>query len=197
MKLLGYLSILPVFILASSSLKDKDPVIKNYLGIQGPIQYNNSSFDLAWSTHPDENYFKQEYLLPNEKPEIFTQMLLLEALVGSISLEEAVRLKISELQHRKRTDPLVNYQLTENPKTGEFLLDFVVSSSPGNKLVVEWNAYRYINLQDKSGKEGVLLFGYSKRSYGEKATGFMNKLKTERITHINTMRNYAIPKIKF
>jgi hypothetical protein len=197
MKLLGYLGILPVFILASYSLKDKDPIVKNYLGIQGPIQYNNSPFDLAWSSHPGENYFKQEYLLPDEKPETFTQMLLLEALVGSISLEEAVRVKISELEHRKKTDPLVNYQLTENPKTGEFLLDFVVSSSPGNKLVVEWNAYRYINLQDKSGKEGVLLFGYSKRSYGEKATGFMKKLKTERITHISTLGNYKVPKIKF
>jgi len=47
---------------------------------------------------------------------------------------------------------------------------------PHPKLVVEWNAYRYVPL--KGGKPGVVLHGISRRAYGEgDAKKFLTSLK--------------------
>jgi len=155
------------------------------------VEFNKVSYKLSWSSHPDNNYYKQEYLPANEKAETFNKMILIEALVGTVTPKDAAKAKQAELAERKKTDPVTNYQLIENPSTGEILLDFVISS--GN--IVEWNAYRYSTLKDGSNK-GLLLFGISKRSYGAATTAFLKSLKTERTKDINTLAAYKLPVIK-
>jgi len=60
--------------------------------------------------------------------------------------------------------------------------------------VVEWNAYRYVNLN--AGGKGVLLFAYSRRAYGNNVSAFLTSLKTERVKDVNYLAAYKIPGVK-
>ncbi len=174
----------------------KAPAVKDYLTVPGPVAFNKGSFSLSWTSHPSAVYYKQEYLPATEKPESFTQMVILECVVGNMTLRDAVQTKVAEMVARKKNDPSVNYAVIENKSTGEYLLDFVVSGADGKGAVVEWNAYRYVTLKEKGGKKGILLVGYAKRAYGAGTTAFLKTLKTERTADINTLASFRIPEIK-
>ena len=184
-------AVLSVIGLFSFQPKTNDLKVKEYLGVPGPIDFNKATFSLSWSSHPNKDYFKQEYLPSGEKSETFNKMFMIEALVGDLTPKDAMANKIKELDERKKTDAVTNYQFIQNPKTGEYILDFVISS--GN--IVEWNAYRYTSLKDGSNK-GLVLFAYSKRAYGAATTSFLKNLKTTRPADINSLATYATPAIK-
>ena len=195
MKHLPYLPVLLLLALLSFRLADKSQH-KDYLGIPGPLAYNKSAYNLAWSSHPADSYFKQEYLPANERSETYSNMLIVEAVVGDVSLQNAVSDKVNELEQRKQTDAVTNYQLIENKAKGEYILDFVLSESAGSKTsVVEWNTYRYMKLNDKSGKKGIVLFSYSRRAYGNASANFLKSLRTERLNDINYISGYSVPQV--
>lgn len=54
------LPILSLLIMSFTISSDK-PVDK--LGVNGPLEFNKTKFELAWTSHPNENYYIQEYLL--------------------------------------------------------------------------------------------------------------------------------------
>jgi hypothetical protein len=196
MKLLSYISVLAIITLTSFRLKENTANVKDYFNIPG-LAFSKINYNLSWSAHPSDNYYKQEYLSANEKSETFTKMMMIEAVTGDISLPNAVKAKINELEQRKKTDPLANYQVIQNPATGEYILDFIMSQSAGGKTAVaEWNAYRYMQLINTAGKKGILLFAYSRRSYGDAVPGFLKALKTERLNDINVLSAYKMPAIK-
>jgi hypothetical protein len=171
--------------------------VKDYLTIPGPVVFNNTLYQLSWSAHPSATYYKQEYLSAPQKAATFTSMILFEAVEGNVSIADAVKAKTVELDARKKTDAVANYQLIKNAATGEYLLDFVISQSAGTKnSIVEWNAYRYMNLKDKAGKNGVLLVAYSRRSYGDSTASFLTSLKKERVRDVNALSSFKIPDIK-
>ena len=165
----------------------------DYFTIPG-IQYNNTHYQLSWSAHPTGNYYKQEYLPAGEKSDSYHHMIMIEAVTGDIPVKNAISSKIQELEDRKKTDALVNYQVIENKASGEYMLDFILSQSSGKDIaVVEWNVYRYAPLKDPAGKTGVQLFAYSKRAYGAASTPFLKALKTERPKEIASFAGYKIP----
>ena len=195
MKLFNYLLLLIIIVFSSYTLKNNTQKVKDYFSIS-TVQYNKTMYQLSWSAHPSDTYYKQEYLSAGEKSEKYTHMIMIEAVVGDISLKDAVGTKINELEQRKKSDPVANYQVIENKATGEYLLDFVISQSSGGAGdVTEWNSYRYSNLKDKSGKKGIQLFAYSKRGYGAATTTFLKNLKTERPKDINIFAAYKAPEV--
>ncbi|MEP7166261.1 MAG: hypothetical protein ABI741_16280 [Ferruginibacter sp.] len=185
-------AILFACIFFSFNVKDNKQKVKDYFTVPGPVDFNKTMYSLSWSSHPNNDYYKQEYLPANERSETFNKMIMIEALVSSMTPKEAAMAKIKELDQRKKIDPVTNYQFIENPATGEYVVDFVISSND----IVEWNAYRYINLKNKSSENGLMLFAYSKRSYGAASTNFLKSLKTERVKDINAVATYKIPGIK-
>jgi hypothetical protein len=93
---------------------------------------------------------------------------------------------------------MVNYEILENPKNQEYILDFLLSqNNPDGKSmsIVERNVYRYKAVTDKSGKRGVLLFGVSTRSYGNNIDKFLVSLKSNRNQLINSVSQFSIPQI--
>ena len=169
------------------------PAVKDYFSVPGPLQFGDDRYLLSWSAHPAPNYFKQEYLPAGEKSNSFNKMLLLEVVTGDVSLPGIVKAKISELQDRKKTDPLSNYQVIQNPATGEYILDFILSQSAGNTTAIaEWNAYRYTYLP---GKKGILLVAFCRRSYGDAIPAFLRLLKTERSKSISALSAFSIPAV--
>jgi hypothetical protein len=168
--------------------------VKDYLNVPGPLQFDHSDYFLSWSAHPAENYFKQEYLPAGQVSASYSKMMMIEAATGAVSLQTAVKTKRNELEQRKKTDPLCNYQLVQNPATGEYLLDFMMSQSAGGKTTIaEWDAYRYTVLP---GNKGILLFACSRRSYGSAIPGFLRLLKTKRLTDINALSTCSIPLVQ-
>ncbi|PVY41879.1 hypothetical protein [Pontibacter virosus] len=169
----------------------------DYLNIPGPINFNETAFNLAWSSNPTPTYFKQEYIPAGEVVERYSQMILVEAVYGDLTVEDAVRAQVNVIQQRKKTDEVAQYQIIENPNTGEIILDFLMSAGTKKKLdVVEWNAYRYKGFQDEKGRKGILLFALSRRGYNDNITPFLKGLKDERINFINLLGAYEMPVVR-
>lgn len=163
--------------------------VADYLGVPGPLEFNGTTFHLAWSANPNQNYFKQEYLPSGQTLAEFRDMMLLEAVSGSISVSEASSMKINELKERKSFDPNVNYDIIRNESTGEIIVDFIMSDNN----VIEWNAYRYSSLSNVSGIEGVYLMAISRRAYGNDINEFLVKLKEQRPGDIEALSKMTLP----
>ena len=180
---------------ASFTRPERATGVKDYFSLNGPIEFRDKKFSLSWSSHPSEIYYKQEYLPAGEQAESFHQMILIEALNGELAVTEALKGKTDELDQRKRMDPLVQYQVSVNKVKDEYLLDFIISQSNGNSSIVEWNVYRYIRLKLKSGKTGILLFGFSKRAYNEGTTVFLKNLKENRLKDMAAFTAVTVPAV--
>ncbi|MGB9044858.1 MAG: hypothetical protein WCC81_20615 [Pseudolabrys sp.] len=167
------------------------------LSLPGSIEFNGESYRLSWSSHPTSHYYKQEYLPPGQTGERFQRMVLIEATVRGVDVNGAVAAQVNMLNKRKSTDPTVNFAVAKNPKNGEIILDFVLGAQdPKGEDVVEWNAYRYAALRGKGGESGVLLFGISRRAYGDDTTNFLRRLKSARPAEVNALATYPLPVVR-
>jgi hypothetical protein len=114
------------------------------LSLPESIEFNGESYRLSWSSHPKPDYYKQEYLPSGQTSERFQRMVLIEAIVRGVDINDAVAAKVSMLNKRKSTDPTVNFAVVKNPKNNEIILDFILNAEdPKGDDIVEWNAYRY------------------------------------------------------
>lgn len=172
------------------------PQVENFLGTSEKIVFNDTDFYLSWSSHPNDSYYKQEYIPKDNDMEKYTEMIMVEFLIADVTIKEAVKQKIGELDARKASDKMVNYQISENKSTGEFLLDFMLSDGNGDEnTIVEWNAYRYSIHTDKSGKTGLYLFALSKRGYGQGIETFVKNLKSDRLKYVTEFTKMEKPEI--
>jgi hypothetical protein len=169
----------------------------DHLSFPDPIEFNGESYRLSWSSHPTPDYYKQEYLPPGQTSERFQRMVLIEATVRGVDVSDAVAAQVNRLNKRKSTDPTVNFAAFKNPKNGEIVLDFILSAKdPKGEDVVEWNAYRYVKRRGKGGESGVLLFGISRRAYGDNTTDFLRGLKSVRPAEIKALASYPLPVVR-
>ena len=157
----------------------------------------NTEYKLSFSTHPESEYYKQEYLAAGEDPARFKTMVWIDVIRSGMTLERIVEIKTAELQKRKKTDKLCNYKILDNEETGEYLIEFLMSAKTADNVdIVEWNAYRYKGTIDRNGKKGIMLFAMSKRAYGKEVPAFMETLKKERGNYTAIIGDALIPKIR-
>ena len=167
-----------------------------YLGVLGPISFDKISYNLIWTSHAADNFYKQEYIAKGDTIVKFKKLILLDILTGKTRLKDVVATKVAELKKMKTSNPVVQYETFE--KDGEVMLDFLVSeNTPDGRLVstVERNVYRYKSVVDKNGQKGVLLFGVSERAYGDDIDKFFLNLKAHRFDLINLVGAFDIPEI--
>jgi hypothetical protein len=166
------------------------------IGVTGPLQFNKTSFGLSWSDQPNQTYYIQEYLPKGETSARFNQMLTIHLFDKNVKVEAAVQQKIGELNERKKTDIACNYQVTKSPDGKEYLVDFILSESQKNEMTIaEFNIYRYKEVTIGS-KKGIMVYAYSKRSYGAQITPFLKGLKAERSKFMNEMAVTKLPAVK-
>jgi hypothetical protein len=166
------------------------------LGLKGPLSFNNTSFELAWTDKPNNNYYVQEYIPNNEQIEKFNQMLTIHLFTSQVTPDIAVRQKVNWLIDRKKTDKICNYKISESPDGKEFILDFLIGeSSEGKMTIAEFNVYRYKQILI-DGKSALLVSAYSRRSYGDTITSFLTTLNTNRATYLNEMITFSLPSLK-
>lgn len=135
---------------------DETPTVEDYLNIK-TIQFDAKEYALSSSFNPLEDHFKQEYLPDSSSVDAYREMLVLEATKTTISVDDAINVKIAELSEWKKRDPAINWKVSEH--SGEKILDFVLSDGESE---YEWNLYRYVKQQDKKDKK-LVLCAYSYR----------------------------------
>ena len=166
--------------------------VENYLQTEKVIKFDNKEFNLVWSSHPNEVYYKQEYLTKDQNIEKFKTMVTIDFLKGDFKIKDLVNGKIQELEKAKKSNPIINWTVLE--KDGETIIDFLmsVSSKDGKKLlVVERNIYRYTK-----NTNGLLLFAVSERAYENEIDAFFKNLKENKNSLIIKVGNFKIPEIK-
>lgn len=167
----------------------------DYLGIMGPIGFLGEEWHLASASAQNESYSRQAYLPQGDSFPLYKRMFFIETVKGGLTVEDTLAFQVQTLEQRRETDPLVNMEVIENTETGEVLLDFVLSgqTDDGN-LIVEWNAYRYAPHQFADGSTGVVLYGYSLRSYGDSdARVLLSGLRDERARLVEALALTALP----
>ncbi len=165
----------------------------DYLGIPGPIEFAGTPYRLAWSAKPAANYTKHEYLPQGQQPASYLDMVIIELLTSGLGVAEVVKSQVQSLEQRRGQDPLVNYQLLQNPNNSQVVLDFLISDQRSGTLTVEWNAYRYVPVAMPNGSQAVLLFAISRRHYGDNASAFLKALKTRRTADIDALVKHVLP----
>ncbi len=166
----------------------------DYLSVGNTIQFNQEDFYLQWSSHPTNEYYKQEYLRKEDKLPNYEKMIIIEAVKGNISVNQAVKSKMNELENWKKQNPIVNYQKVENKKKNEVILDFLVSDG---KSIYEWNVYRYQKQKNKN-KEYLVLYAYSYRNYvsnKDELLKFLADVKHIRVNLVNKISKITLPKV--
>ena len=169
--------------------------VENYLQTEKTLQFDTKNYDLVWSSHPTEVYYKQEYLTKEQTLEKFKSMITIDFLKGNFKVKDLVNRKIQELENAKKSNPIINYTILE--KEGEIIIDFLmsVSSKDGKELlIVERNIYRYLNVNTEKTK-GLVLFSVSKRAYKNEIEEFFKELKEDKNSLIIKVGDFKIPEV--
>ncbi len=172
------------------------PAAKERLGVSGPLQFNKTSFHLAWSDKPNETYYVQEYMPTGENPEHFNQLLTINLFNRLVPIEDAVKQKAYELTERKKIDATCNFAVTKSKDGQEYMIDFILSEGTGDKAITEFNIYHYKQIETSDKKQALAVYAYSKRSYGNSIPLFFKNLQAERPALLQAMSAAPIPDIK-
>ncbi len=171
--------------------------VEDYLHLGDKYRFDNKDYKLVWSSHPASNFYKQEYILPNENVEKYTRMIMIDFLEGDLTPKDAISNFVNNLENSKKQNPIINYQMYE--REGEYMLDFIISknSQDGKEvLILERNVYRYFRINTPK-RKGVLLFGISDRAYTKKEMDNMfSVLKNKKLDLVNKVIQIEVPKIK-
>ena len=171
--------------------------VEDYLHLGNKYRFDNKDYKLVWSSHPASNFYKQEYILPNENVEKYTRMIMIDFLEGDLTPKDAISNFVNNLENSKKQNPIINYQMYE--REDEYMLDFIISknSQDGKEvLILERNVYRYFRINTPK-RKGVLLFGVSDRAYTKKEMDNMfSVLKNKKLDLVNKVIQIEVPKIK-
>lgn len=138
----------------------------DYLNVHWPVMFDNSTYNLNWRAHPAANFYKHEYLIKGEDANKYKKMLMMDVMTGETNIKNTVEAKIAEIKKLKEGNPIINYEVMNNVKTGEYLPDFLLSvnAPDGTISIIERNVYHYKTFTDNNGHKGVLLFAVSTRA---------------------------------
>jgi len=75
--------------------------VKNFYGISETLNYDNTDYKLIASYHPNDHYYKQEYIPAGESPEHFNTMLTIDFNITDASNKQVIQAKEKELDKRK------------------------------------------------------------------------------------------------
>ncbi len=187
-----------VFIMLTGFTNRRSDDVTNYYGTPVSLNFNGITYNLSWSSHPNESYYKQEYIPKDNSVDRFKDMIMIDFIITDLPVDKAVEARVAQIKERKKTDLVCNYQLYNNPdKPDESILDFLMSESKNDEVnLVEWNAYHYKSYTDKAGHKGVLLFGISHRAYDNDTMDFLKSLSKYRNKNLNLLIGYDVPEIQ-
>ena len=185
-----FLMFIAQFVMAQNKVED-------YLHLGSKYRFDNKDYELVWSSHPASNFYKQEYILPNENVEKYKRLILIDFIEGDLDPKDVLSSLANSLENSKKQNPVINYKVYE--KNNEYMIDFIMSenSQDGKEvLILERNVYRYFRINTPN-RKGILLFGVSDRAYTKKEMDNMfSVLKNNKFELVNKVAKIEVPKIK-
>lgn len=154
------------------------------IGVPGPIRFGDTEFALQWTSNPSPELYKQEYVPAGQRVERYERMVMIDVRPLGGDVAQTARAMIEQINARKASDPVANFDVIVNEAGDEVLLDFVLSARDASGVIVEWNAYRYF---PGPGGQGTTMVGISRRGYGDAARDFLVELKTRRPQDIDDL----------
>ena len=189
-RLVLFLMFIAQFVMAQNKVED-------YLHLGSKYRFDNKDYELVWSSHPASNFYKQEYILPNENVEKYKRLILIDFIEGDLNPKDVLSGLANSLENSKKQNPVINYKVYE--KNNEYMIDFIMSenSQDGKEvLILERNVYRYFRINTPK-RKGILLFGVSDRAYTKKEMDNMfSVLKNKKLDLVNKIIQIEVPKIK-
>ena len=189
-RLVLFLMFIAQFVMAQNKVED-------YLHLGSKYRFDNKDYELVWSSDPASNFYKQEYILPNENVEKYKRLILIDFIEGDLAPKDVLSSLANSLENSKKQNPVINYKVYE--KNNEYMIDFIMSenSQDGKEiLILERNVYRYFRINTPK-RKGVLLFGVSDRAYTKKEMDNMfSVLKNKKLDLVNKVIQIEVPKIK-
>ena len=189
-RLVLFLMFIAQFVMAQNKVED-------YLHLGSKYRFDNKDYELVWSSHPASNFYKQEYILPNENVEKYKRLILIDFIEGDLNPKDVLSSLANSLENSKKQNPVINYKVYE--KNNEYMIDFIMSenSQDGKEvLILERNVYRYFRINTPN-RKGILLFGVSDRAYTKKEMDNMfSVLKNNKLELVNKVAKIEVPKIK-
>ena len=189
-RLVLFLMFIAQFVMAQNKVED-------YLHLGDKYRFDNKDYELVWSSHPASNFYKQEYILPNENVEKYKRLILIDFIEGDLAPKDVLSSLANSLENSKKQNPVINYKVYE--KNNEYMIDFIMSenSQDGKDvLILERNVYRYFRINTPK-RKGILLFGVSDRAYTKKEMDNMfSVLKNNKLELVNKVAKIEVPKIK-
>ena len=189
-RLVLFLMFIAQFVMAQNKVED-------YLHLGSKYRFDNKDYELVWSSHPASNFYKQEYILPNENVEKYKRLILIDFIEGDLAPKDVLSGLVNSLENSKKQNPVINYKVYE--KNNEYMIDFIMSenSQDGKEvLILERNVYRYFRINTPK-RKGILLFGVSDRAYTKKEMDNMfSVLKNNKLELVNKVAKIEVPKIK-
>ena len=189
-RLVLFLMLMVQFFMAQKKVED-------YLHLGDKYRFDNKDYELVWSSHPASNFYKQEYILPNENVEKYKRLILIDFIEGDLAPKDVLSSLANSLENSKKQNPVINYKVYE--KNNDYMIDFIMSenSQDGKEvLILERNVYRYFRINTPK-RKGVLLFGISDRAYTKKEMDNMfSVLKNKKLDLVNKVIQIEVPKIK-
>ena len=189
-RLVLFLMLMVQFFMAQKKVED-------YLHLGDKYRFDNKDYELVWSSHPASNFYKQEYILPNENVEKYKRLILIDFIEGDLAPKDVLSGLVNSLENSKKQNPVINYKVYE--KNNDYMIDFIMSenSQDGKDvLILERNVYRYFRINTPK-RKGVLLFGVSDRAYTKKEMDNMfSVLKNKKLDLVNKVIQIEVPKIK-
>src|SRR5260221_4996738 len=83
-------------------------IVNDYLNVLGPVFFDGTTFNLAWSSHPKTGLYVQEYIPNQEQVERYSKMFLIQAIVDTLKIEQLLSVQLSLLEKRKQKDKVLN-----------------------------------------------------------------------------------------
>jgi len=189
-RLVLFLMFIAQFVMAQNKVED-------YLHLGSKYRFDNKDYELVWSSHPASNFYKQEYILPNENVEKYKRLILIDFIEGDLAPKDVLSGLVNSLENSKKQNPVINYKVYE--KNNDYMIDFIMSenSQDGKEvLILERNVYRYFRINTPK-RKGILLFGVSDRAYTKKEMDNMfSVLKNNKLELVNKVAKIEVPKIK-
>ena len=189
-RLVLFLMFIAQFVMAQNKVED-------YLHLGSKYRFDNKDYELVWSSHPASNFYKQEYILPNENVEKYKRLILIDFIEGDLAPKDVLSGLVNSLENSKKQNPVINYKVYE--KNNDYMIDFIMSenSQDGKDvLILERNVYRYFRINTPK-RKGILLFGVSDRAYTKKEMDNMfSVLKNNKLELVNKVAKIEVPKIK-
>ena len=124
-------------------------------------------------------------------------MLTIHLFLTDLEPVDAVRQKERELiEWNKKEDQFWFYKTFHNPDSQEYMIDFLCCESKDNLMtLVEFTIYRYKQVFITVNQKALLIFAYSKRSYGEEITSFFETFEDDRLSLLNLMILSEVPDV--